>query len=96
MPRKYCKICGKPDYKWLKEHSKDVYSKYCSEECKKKDEITIMKDELNLMVNQLNIFYYHINRNNIKTTLTYSEDFIFEFELIKKKYGYPYDKKLID
>lgn len=64
MPKKYCKICGKPNYKWLKEHSKN--SKYCSKECKKKDEITIMKDELNLMVQQLDTFYYHTNRNNIQ------------------------------
>ncbi len=94
MPRKYCKICDKPSYKWSKERSKD--SKYCSEECKKKDEVTLMKDELNHMVRQLDIFYYHTNRNNISTTLAYADDDIYKFELIKKKFGYPYDKDIDD
>ena len=78
----------------MKENSKD--SKYCSEECKKKDEITIMKDELNLMVNELNTYYHHVNKNNITTTLAYSDELIYEFELFKKKYGYPYDKNIDD
>lgn len=48
------------------------------------------------MVNQLNTYYHHVNRNNVTTTLTYSFDFMVEFEAIKKKYGYSYDKELIN
>ena len=55
-----------------------------------------MKDELNLMVNELNKYYHHVNKNNITTTLAYSDELIYEFELFKKKYGYPYDKNIDD
>ncbi len=85
MPRKYCKICDEPISRdWIREHFKDQYSKYCSKECKEKDEITIMKDELNLMVRELNTFYHHVNRNNITTTLTYSFDIWLNLRQLKR------------
>lgn len=93
--KKFCKVCDNQiSYDWIREHFKDEYSKYCSEECKKKDEVILMKDEFKLMVQQLNEFFYDTNRNNFATTLTYAYDNMVEFEAIKKKYGYPYDKMI--
>ena len=56
--KKFCKVCDNQISRdWIREHFKDEYSKYCSKECKEKDEITISKMSILFREKKLIILY---------------------------------------